>query len=71
MRETTVRTDAISNQALLEQSLDLNARLLHLPIGEEYREETLKNFLQLSQFAQLVNEFPLDDHTQPAPTFEP
>lgn len=69
--ETTVQTNLMSNQALLEQSLDFNAQLLELPIREEYREEILKNFLQLSHFARLINEFPLNDQTQPAPAFEP
>jgi hypothetical protein len=66
-----IQTDWTSNQELLEQAISLNAQLLALPIREEYYAEVLRNFQEVAQSAQLVNEFPLKSQTQPAPTFDP
>lgn len=69
--KTPIQTDWTLNQALLERAITLNTQLLELPICEENREKVRQHFQQIAHLAQLLNEFPLKDQTQPAPTFEP
>lgn len=47
------------------------ALLLDLPLKEEHRPGVIDNFARIGAIAQLVNEFPLPDIVEAAPTFEP
>jgi hypothetical protein len=47
------------------------ALMMSLPIDNEYYQGVVENFQRISFIAQLVNEFPLPENVEAAPTFEP
>lgn len=51
--------------------VDQTAELLGLNLRDEYRDNVIENFNQLSAIAQQVMEFPLPPHTEIAPVFKP
>ncbi|ARV61635.1 DUF4089 domain-containing protein [Nostocales cyanobacterium HT-58-2] len=51
--------------------VDLMALLLDLQLRDEYRDGVVANFERIQAIAQVVNEFPLPDDVEAAPTFEP
>lgn len=46
-------------------------RMLELAIDEAWRPAVVANMAATARAAALVIEFPLDDHVDPAPRFEP
>ncbi len=54
-----------------EAVIDAMAPLLRLEIAPEYRAGIVANLEATARFAALVLEFPLDDHSEPAPVFRP
>jgi hypothetical protein len=51
--------------------VDLMALLLDLQLRDEYRDGVVANFQTIKAIAQVVNEFPLPEDVEAAPTFEP
>ncbi|BAY44609.1 hypothetical protein SAMD00079811_22100 [Scytonema sp. HK-05] len=51
--------------------VDLMALLLDLQLRDEYRDGVVANFERIKAIAQVVNEFPLPEEIEAAPTFEP
>ncbi|WP_414586344.1 DUF4089 domain-containing protein [Scytonema sp. PCC 10023] len=51
--------------------VDLMALLLDLQLRDEYRDGVVANFERIKAIAQVVNEFPLPENVEAAPTFEP
>ncbi len=51
--------------------VDLMAFLLDLQLRHEYRDGVVANFQRIKAIAQVVNEFPLPEDVEAAPTFEP
>lgn len=51
--------------------VDQLAALVSLPLQSEHRSGVVDNFARIITIAQLVNEFPLPDDIEIAPTFEP
>jgi hypothetical protein len=51
--------------------VDLMALLLDLQLRDEYRDGVVANFQRIKAIAQVVNEFPLPEDVEAAPTFEP
>ncbi len=51
--------------------VDLMALLLDLQLRDEYRDGVVANFQRIKAIAQIVNEFPLPEDVEAAPTFEP
>jgi hypothetical protein len=51
--------------------VDLMALLLDLQLRDEYRNGVVANFERIKAIAQVVNEFPLPEDVEAAPTFEP
>ncbi|MBW4694570.1 MAG: DUF4089 domain-containing protein [Lyngbya sp. HA4199-MV5] len=51
--------------------VDQLAALVALPLQPEHRSGVVENFVRIIAIAQLVNEFPLPDDIEIAPTFEP
>lgn len=51
--------------------VEQTACLLELNLPDEYRDNVVDNFTQLSAIAQQVMEFPLPSHTEIAPVFKP
>ena len=51
--------------------VDLMALLLDLQLRDEYRDGVVANFQTIKAIAQVVNEFPLREDVEAAPTFEP
>jgi hypothetical protein len=51
--------------------VDLMALLLDLQLRDEYRDGVVANFERIKAIAQVVNEFPLPEDVEAAPTFEP
>jgi hypothetical protein len=47
------------------------ALLLDLQLRDEYRDGVVANFERIKAIAQVVNEFPLPEDVEAAPTFEP
>lgn len=47
------------------------ALMMSLPIDNNYQQGVVENFQRISFIAQLVNEFPLPENVEAAPTFEP
>ncbi|MBD2294988.1 DUF4089 domain-containing protein [Anabaena sphaerica FACHB-251] len=45
--------------------------LLNLQIKDEYQDEVVANFDRIKSIAELVNNFPLAEEIEIAPTFEP
>ncbi|MFM6156363.1 MAG: DUF4089 domain-containing protein [Cuspidothrix sp.] len=45
--------------------------LLDLPINNEYQDGVMVNFEKIKDIAQIVNNFPLPESIEIAPTFEP
>ena len=52
-----------------DRYIDSAAALLGLDISEEMRGPTRANLVVAERFAELLAEFPLDDHDEPAPVF--
>ncbi|MGM3306986.1 DUF4089 domain-containing protein [Anabaena sp. WFMT] len=59
------------------QKIDVNeyveqmSLLLNLQIKDEYRDEVVVNFERIKSIAEIVNNFPLGEEIEIAPTFEP
>ena len=51
--------------------VDLMALLLDLQLRDEYRNGVVANFERIKAIAQVVNQFPLPENVEAAPTFEP
>jgi hypothetical protein len=51
--------------------VDSMAKLVEMPIPEEYREGVIANFERIQAIAQLVMNFPLSEEVEAAPTFDP
>ncbi|BAZ26502.1 hypothetical protein NIES4073_74100 [Kalymmatonema gypsitolerans NIES-4073] len=51
--------------------VDLMGLLLDLQLRDEYRDGVVANFERIKAIAQVVNEFPLPENVEAAPTFEP
>lgn len=47
------------------------AHVLNLQLNPEHRAGVIENFTTIEAIAQLVNEFPLPDHIEASPIFEP
>jgi hypothetical protein len=45
--------------------------LLNLKINQEYQQGVIKNFENIKNIAELVNNFPLPEEIEIAPIFEP
>ncbi|MDJ0676756.1 MAG: DUF4089 domain-containing protein [Calothrix sp. MO_167.B42] len=62
---------------MTEQQFDTNkyieqmALLLDLQLPDEYIHGVVANFDRIREIAQIVNEFPLPEQIEAAPTFEP
>ncbi|EWY37384.1 hypothetical protein N825_11930 [Skermanella stibiiresistens SB22] len=54
-----------------ESHVDLMAAALGLTIAPDDRAGVVANMARTAELAQLVAEFPLDDHVELAPTFRP
>jgi hypothetical protein len=54
-----------------EAHVDHMAKLLDLEIGPAWRPTVATTLAATVKIAALVNDFPLDDHIEPAPVFEP
>jgi hypothetical protein len=54
-----------------EAHLDNMAGVMGLAIAPEWRQSVLDNLAATAAIAALVLSFPLDDHVEPAPVFEP
>lgn len=55
----------------LAEYVEQMALLLDLQLKPEHRPGVVENFGRIRAIAQLVNEFPLPDHIEAAPVFEP
>ncbi|MDF5715549.1 MAG: DUF4089 domain-containing protein [Rhizonema sp. NSF051] len=51
--------------------VDMMALLLDLQLRDEDRDGVMANFETIKAIAQLVNEFPLPEHIEASPVFEP
>lgn len=51
--------------------VDQAATVINLPIQPEHQPGVIENFERIQAIASLVNEFPLPDHLEIAPVFEP
>ncbi|MDF5733157.1 MAG: DUF4089 domain-containing protein [Rhizonema sp. PD38] len=51
--------------------VDMMALLLDLQLRDEDRDGVMANFKKIKAIAQLVNEFPLPEHIEASPVFEP
>ncbi len=51
--------------------VDTTAQLLDLPLAPEHRPAVVENFARIAAIATLVMEFPLPEHIEVAPVFEP
>jgi hypothetical protein len=60
-------------QSLLDAKafLDAMAKLMALPIAEEFRPGVLLNLEVTAQHAAILDGFVPDDHLDPAPIFQP
>jgi len=54
-----------------EAYVDHMAKVLDLPIDPAWRPTVVATLVATEEIAALVTEFPLDDHVEPAPVFEP
>jgi len=54
-----------------EAHVDHMARVIGLEIAPEWRPSVVDNVAATAAIADLVLSFPLDDHAEPAPVFEP
>lgn len=54
-----------------EAHADHMAKVLDLEIDAEWRPTVVTTLAATAKIAALVLEFPLDDHIEPAPVFEP
>lgn len=45
--------------------------LLNLEINDEYQDSVIANFERIKDIAEIVNNFPLPESIELAPTFEP
>jgi hypothetical protein len=54
-----------------EVHVDHMAKILDLEIDPEWRPTVVTTLSATARIAALVTEFPLDDHIEPAPVFEP
>jgi Protein of unknown function (DUF4089) len=61
----------MSSQIDVATYVDLAAQLVGLPIPIEHRQAVIENFERIATIAQIVNEFPLTESIEIAPTFEP
>jgi len=55
----------------IETYVEQMAQLLDLALPEAVRPQVVKNFAQVQAIAQPVLDFPLPDHIEPAPIFQP
>jgi hypothetical protein len=51
--------------------VDHMAAVMGLVIAPDWREAVLANMTATAAIAAVLLDFPLDDHTEPAPVFEP
>ncbi len=51
--------------------VDMMALLLDLQLRDEDRNGVMANFEKIKAIAQFVNEFPLPEHIEASPVFEP
>jgi hypothetical protein len=54
-----------------EAHADHMARLMNLPMLPEWRVTVVAHLVATAAAAERVMSFPLDDHIEPAPVFEP
>lgn len=54
-----------------QKHVDHMAEVMGLTIEPEWRQSVIDNMAATARVAELVLEFPLDDHIEPAPVFEP
>jgi Protein of unknown function (DUF4089) len=67
------RQGLLDAKAFLEANafLDAMAKLMALPIAEEFRPGVLLNLEVTAQHAAILDGFVPDDHLDPAPIFQP
>lgn len=63
----------MNNKSLenLTDYVEQTATLINLPLDPNYRPGVIANFERIAAIAQLVNEFPLPETIEIAPTFDP
>jgi 1-carboxybiuret hydrolase subunit AtzG-like len=54
-----------------EAHVDHMATVMDLPVDPSWRPTVVATLVATARIAALVNAFPLDDHIEPAPVFEP
>ena len=57
------------DEALLALWCEAMAKLLALPLDEADRDAVIANLRVLARQMELLGDFPLDDHEEPAPQF--
>ena len=62
---------ASPNPSKNDAVLDVSAARLGLVVDPAWRTGVIANLDALDQISRLVMDFPLDDHGEPAPVFEP
>ena len=60
-----------ANAINIVEYVDQMACLLDLQLDPEHRTAVIENFTTIKAIAQLVNEFPLPNHIEASPIFEP
>jgi hypothetical protein len=62
----------MENQDLnIPEYVQQTSLLLDLPINDEYKDRVISNFEKIQDIAKIVNNFPLPESIEIAPTFEP
>ncbi len=54
-----------------ESHADHMAKVMQLPMLPEWRAAVIAHLVATAAAAERVTSFPLDDHVEPAPVFEP
>jgi Protein of unknown function (DUF4089) len=54
-----------------DKVIDAMAPLVKLEVAPEYRSGIAANLIIAARFADLILDFPLDDHAEPAAVFRP
>ena len=59
------------NNFNVQEYVNQMSLLLDLPINDEYKDGVIANFEIIKDIAEIVNNFPLPESIEIAPTFEP
>ena len=60
-----------TNKINIDEYVDQMVRVLDLQLDPEHRAGVIENFATIEAIAQLVIEFPLPNHIEASPIFEP